>query len=374
MNLSLAHRAGEIRLKPSGFTLLEIMISTVILAVLMLVCVSALDQTQRTWKFSQAKVEQFREARLAFEAITRHVSQSTLNTYWDYYYAGTGSNEAPEDATVQPSAYVRHSELQFRTDQSTTLFGSPATVADHPGHAVFFQAPLGLSQQHRELGSLLNARGYYIEFGTDAKNRPPFLAEKGVQEKFRYRLIEYRPPSERAASTPAGQQGNTVYVKPDNWFRQDLATSSEPLADNIVLLLVSPRVSESVAKTANRNTSWIAPNYRYNSLDCDNTTANVEPVQIREDATAKQGTQHLIPPLVQVTLVALDEPSAQKLAEQHGNQPVDFLREADAPFTEAILYDRDLSRLKEYLTSQRLSFRIFTSSVTMRNARWDGRE
>ncbi|RBP43674.1 uncharacterized protein (TIGR02599 family) [Roseimicrobium gellanilyticum] len=363
------------RAKASGFTLLEIMISTVIVSVIMLVCVTALDQTQRTWKYSQAKVEQFREARLAFEAITRHISQATLNTYWDYHYAETGTNEAPPDAAVQPSAYVRFSELQFRTDQTINLLGATTTPADHPGHAVFFQAPLGLSQQHRELGTLLNARGYFIEFGSDVKDRPPFLGQRGIAEKFRYRLIEYRPPSERATSAPAStEQGNTVYVKPDEWFRQDLATSSEPLADNIILLLVSPRVSEATAKAANRNVSWVAPSYRYNSLDTDNSTTTVEPVQLNEDGSAKQGTQHLLPPLVQVTLVALDEPSAQRLAEQHRDKPVDLLAEAKSTFTEAAFYERDLGRLKDHLSAQRLNYRVFTAAVAMRNARWDGRE
>jgi uncharacterized protein (TIGR02599 family) len=347
----------------------------VIVSVLMLVCVQALDQTQRTWKYSQAKVEQFREARLAFEAITRHISQATLNTYWDYHYTDTGTNEAPPDSAVQPSAYVRHSELQFRTDKTISLLGTTTNAADHPGHAVFFQAPLGLSQQHRELGTLLNARGYYIEFGSDVKDRPPFLSQRGVAEKFRYRIMEYRPPSERATGAPASTlQGNTVYVKPDAWFRQDLASSSEPLADNIVLLLVSPRVSEATAEAANRSVSWVAPSYRYNSLDSDNSTTNVEPLQLQQDGAAKQGTQHLLPPLVQVTLVALDEPSAQRFSEQHSDQPVDLLGEANAPFAEAALYEKDLAKLKDYLIGERLNYRVFTATVTMRNARWNGRE
>jgi uncharacterized protein (TIGR02599 family) len=251
------------------------------------------------------------------------------------------------------------------------LLGSGATPSDNPGHAVFFQAPLGLSQQYRELGTLLNARGYYVQFGSDMKNRPPFLAERGVPEKLRYRLMEYRPPSERPSLS---LQGNTVYAKPDTWFQQDRADASEPLADNIILLLVSPRISEAMAEAANRNATWIAPSYRYNSLDCDNSTITPEKVQILQDGTAVQGTQHLLPPHVQITLVALDEPSAQRFAEQSANRSVDILGEAGAPFTIAADYDRDLSHLKDYLNSKRLSYRVFTSSVTMRSARWDSRQ
>ncbi|QIF05812.1 Verru_Chthon cassette protein C [Roseimicrobium sp. ORNL1] len=378
MNPPSLHHAERVRRRHSAslgagaaFTLLEIMISTAIVSVLMLVCVSALDQTQKTWKFSQAKVEQYREARLAFEAITRNLSQATLNTYWDYYYQETGTNEPPQDSTVQPGAYVRFSELQFRSGQASNLLGSGATPSDNPGHVVFFQAPLGLSQQYRELGTLLNARGYYVQFGSDVKDRPPFLAEKGVPEKLRYRLMEYRPPAERPSLS---LQGNAVYAKPDTWYQQDRADVSEPLADNIILLLVSPRVSEAMAETANRSATWIAPSYRYNSLDCDNSTITPEKVQILSDGTAVQGTQHLLPPQVQITLVALDEPSAQRFAEQSANRSVDILGEAGAPFAIAADYDRDLSRLKDYLNGRRLNYRVFTSSVTMRSARWDSRQ
>jgi hypothetical protein len=33
-----------------------------------------------------------------------------------------------------------------------------------------------------------------------------------------------------------------------------------------------------------------------------------------------------------------------------------------------------MQKLKEYLTREKLNFRIFTATVAMRNARWDGRD
>lgn len=369
-----SHRLPDPRLRfpqsSRAFTLLEILVSTVILSVLMLACATALDQTQRTWKFSQGKVEQFREARLAFEAINRHLAQATLNTYWDYFYPQTGSNEPPQDAVAQPGAYVRHSELQFRVDRATTLLNSTDI---HPGHALFFQAPLGLSQTHREMGSLLNARGFYVAFKSDARNRPAFLTDGGQPEKSRFRLMEYRPPSERPIAD-SSTLGNAVYSKPEDWFRQNLEASSEPLADNILLLVVSPRVSTSAAKALNRPATWIAPSYRFNSTDRDNSTSGVDHVRVRNDGTADQGTQHLLPPTVQITLVAIDEPSAQRLLESNGDRPVDLQQESGASFSDALQYDEDLSRIKRHLTDRKLNFRVFTSTVIMRNARWDGRE
>jgi uncharacterized protein (TIGR02599 family) len=349
------------------------LLSTTIVTVLMLVCTKALDQTQKTWLSSRSKVEQFREARLAFELVTRSLSQATLNTYWDYYYQETASNAPPADAPAPPRSYIRHSELQFQSGFGAQLLGAPSSAALNPGHALFFQAPLGLSHENPGLGNLLNARGYYVEFSSDEDNRPAFVIERGLPINWRYRLMEYRPPAESTVNASQPHQGNTIYVKPTEWFRQDITTASRVVADNIILLLVSPRISDEAATTTGRHPAWIAPYYSYNSLDSDNSTPEVDPVKINALGKAEQGTQHQLPPLVDITMVALDEPSARDWIEKRPSSTADFLTEAGAPFTTASQYHTDLESLKTWLTTQRLNFRVFTSTVALRNARWDQR-
>jgi uncharacterized protein (TIGR02599 family) len=357
----------------AGFTLVEILLSTAILSILMLVCVSALDQMSKSWRVSKNKVEQFREARIAFELITRNLSQATLNGYWDYYYTETQSNQPPANVTATPSAYVRQSELRFRSDAASKLLGFLSDPAINPSHAVFFQAPLGVSINTPGLGNLLNARGYYIGFNNDAKNRPPFVTESGVPLRYRYRLMEYRPPAEKVEASAGTFEGNTVYTKPDNWFQQDLEKASHVVAENIVLLILSPRVSEEAAKTAKRDAFWPAPQYSYNSADPDNSTPQVETLST-SSSKPDQGTQHLLPPIVQVTMVALDEPSASRWAAKNSDKPVNLLIESGATFTSVSDYDADLQRVRDYFTSERLNYRVFTTSVNLRNAKWDGRK
>lgn len=356
-----------------GFTLVEILLSTAILSILMLVCVSALDQMSKSWRVSKGKVEQFREARIAFELITRNLSQATLNSYWDYYYNETRSNQPPATVAATPSAYVRQSELRFRSDAASKLLGIVSNPAFNPGHAVFFQAPLGASINTPSLGNLLNARGYYLSFDSDAENRPPFVTEGGLPLRFRYRLMEYRPPAEKVTASAGSFSGNTVYSNPDNWFQQDLKKASRPVADNIVLLILSPRVSEEAAKTGKRDVFWPAPYYSYNSADVDNSTPQVDSI-ISSSSKPDQGTQHLLPPLIQVTMIAIDEPSAIRWSAKNHDQPVDIVAESGAAFTNVNAYDADLLKVKDYLTSERLNYRVFTTSVNLRNARWDGRK
>lgn len=354
---------------PRAFTILELLISTALLSMLMIVCVSAVDTVRRSTTSVRGKTQQYREARQAFDLITQTLSQATLNTYWDYYYTATASNEAPTTGSVTPpSAYIRQSELQFQSGRATTLIGTSATPAKNPGHAVFFQAPLGLTLDQGGLSSLLNARGFAIQFSDDTGNRPPFLTDYSIATRYRYRLIEYRPPAENSEDF----QGNPIYTHPADWFRQDLDKSARVVADNIILLILSPRVSAEAARVSKQPQHWIAPSYTYNSLDVNNATPAVDKVTITA-GSAVQGTQHLLPPLITVTMIALDETSAARWAERMLDKPVDFLAEASAPFTDASAYADDLNAVENWLSTQKLNFETFSTTVTLRNARWDAR-
>ena len=353
-----------------GFTLVELMASMLLLTLLMMVCVSALDSVRRSVTGVHNKTQQFREARQAFELITKTLSLATLNPYWDYYYKASGSNQPPSGTAVTPpSAYIRFSELQFQTGAASVLLGGKATRASTPGHATFFQAPLGLTNDQNALGSLLNARGYAIQFGDDSTNRPPFLTDYEIPVRYRFRLVEYRPPAEQAAPF----QGNTIYTHPVDWFRQDLEPATRTVAENILLLVLSPRVPAESAAASKKLAWWIAPNYTYNSLDVDNSTPAVDKVTVDAAGSVAQGTQHLLPPLVVVTMVALDETSAARWAQEYGQSPPDYLSEADAPFVDASQHDADLARLQSWLERKRLNCTVFSSTVPLRNARWDSR-
>ncbi len=58
-----------------GFTLIELLVSVAILALLLLIIASIIDATRRTWGYASGRIEEFRGAREAFEAITSKLSQ-----------------------------------------------------------------------------------------------------------------------------------------------------------------------------------------------------------------------------------------------------------------------------------------------------------
>ncbi len=66
--------------RTAGFTLVEVLVSAGIIVVIMVVLLAMTDQTQRLVKSTSAKVEQFQQARVAFEAMTRRLAQASLNS------------------------------------------------------------------------------------------------------------------------------------------------------------------------------------------------------------------------------------------------------------------------------------------------------
>lgn len=335
--------------KQRGFSLIEMMVAMGILTVLMYLLTVLLDQVQRTWTASESRIGQFREARVAFDLFTKNLSQASLNTYWDL-------EDEDEDGLVD--RYFRTSELHFITMDASSLgaAGSQTPV----GHAVFFQAPLGFSTAYRNLSNLFNGRGYFVAFGGNAKFRPSFV--DGAQ-RYRFRLMEFRPPAEANQVFADGGQERSESQPQEftEWYRQALSLEGDsgsfedhlnPLAENIITLIVSPRDSLLDSSGGRKsNYSDIAPNYTYDSNDSSDTFA----------AYAQQ-----VPPLVRVTMVAIDETTAVRL--ESGTTIPEILPEGLFEVTSQ--YDDDIETLMAALNAKSINYRIFSSMVMLRSAKW----
>jgi uncharacterized protein (TIGR02599 family) len=342
-----------------AFTLVEVLVSLAVLAVLLTIIAQVLGQVQRVWSSANAKVSQFREARRAMDRISTTLAQATMNTYLQYFYPGPNPFVPPAAQNqAAPLGYVRFSELQFITGPTSKLLGGSGT--QFPGHSVFFQAPLGGEltvtaggvTSFVNMPTALSACGYYITYGTDRSFRPAFLNQRSHPERLRFRLLEYRPPIE----------ANTIYKditlvnnnpgQPDpNWYRET-GTWSRPVAENIIYLVISPKrpVTDDAGDPRD-----IASNYEY-----DSSANGVRLAQTPQDFQ--------LPPLVEVTLIALDEDSARRFAESSGGTPSLplglFGTATDARFRS------DLQEVEQFFNDQKLNYRIFTATVPIRNSKW----
>jgi uncharacterized protein (TIGR02599 family) len=370
----------------SAFTIVELLVSVAVLTLMVVMLASMTNQTASTWRYTASKMEQFGAARDGFESMTRQIGQATLNTYYDYndsagkprtdpIYSGTS---APP---FVPAAYARQSELRFISgsmDRSNRYGASVVTplAADltrpRPTHGIFFHAPLGFvdnteyDNAHRNLQSLLNCVGYYVEFDSDQQQRPQFLVDESkiAAPRWRYRLMEFKQPSEEMAT----------YAKPADWFTTAVNTVETPgatgskkvtaprvLAENVVALVVlpmlSPRDEQELSPPPTVPGTALAPTYFYDSTK-KNSTPALSPL-------------NQLPPMVRITMVAIDEPSALRM-ESGSTMPdlgLPALFRTDSSGT-ATNYENDLKTLEDTLNSRRIGYRIFSTSVVIRSAKW----
>jgi uncharacterized protein (TIGR02599 family) len=358
VNGGSAPRRGD-----SAFTLVELLVAAAVLAMLVALILNMVTQTSKTWRSTSGKIEQFRDARDAFDAMTRKLSQATLNSYLDY------------DNPANPRAYIRQSELRFLSGPASNILGSTLST-NMTTMAVFFQAPAGFvtNSTNSVLQNVLNTWGYFLEYGSDTNARPGFLPSGSPKARSRYRLMEFMEPTESLSVynyTATNPSSAWNYTNID-WISNSLAQplSNRPthvLADNVIALILLPKLSPSdwASNSSHSNTydaSSLAPNYVYDSSI--NQNSNLPSVQDK----ACLNTHNQLPPVVQVTLIAVDETTAVRFPVPYSNLATTF--SASNWFTAASNFQSDLSNCQSYLITNKFNFRVFTTDVMIRGAKW----
>lgn len=342
--MKLSKNAGS-----RGFSLVELLVAMGILSVLMLMLTILLDQVQKSWTYAENRIGQFREARVAFDLLTKNVSQASLNTYWDLL-------DEDDDGLVD--GYFKTSELHFITMNADKL--DRGQTQQPSGHAVFFQAPLGFSTDYRNLNNLFNGRGYFVAFGGDKKFKPSFVKSP---ERYRFRLMEFRPPAESNQVFADGKEEREDDDRQEftDWFKQtgtvgdgDFESHLNPLAENIVTLVVSPRDSvDSIGRSRRETYSEIAPLYAFDSNDADPDFETF-------------GQQ--VPPLLRITMVAIDETSAVRL--ENGQTQPEVL--PPGVFDDTQNFEKDLETIADYMNGKNINYKVFSSIVMLRSSKWGG--
>ena len=312
----------------------------VILAMILLVITSVIGQAQKTWKGATSRLSQFREARQAFDTVSRNLRQAMINSYGDYLPRATPFNPPP------PPGIVRKAELGIRFDKASAIVTGGSSAAELPGSAVVFQAPLGQTAvaDYRPLKNLLCVRGYFVRFGSDESFMPVGLRSR-LKERYRYRLIEYAPPTET----------NPVYVEGAVGAWTTISESSgqdylRVVANNVLALVLAPTFNDGAAGNTptELGESVQDPMYVFNSFDVGNSYN-------------QRSTNHRMPAATQVIMVAVDDESAARMIS--GETSPDILRQAGAEFTNPQSIEKDVATLRQYMNAQKYNFRIFSSNV-----------
>jgi uncharacterized protein (TIGR02599 family) len=389
-------------IKHQGFSLVEMLVAVGVFGVVMVLVFQMLDRTQNTWQAARDSTSEYKEARNAFDSITRRLSQTTLNTYWQIKSdtASTGTAEALQ----------RLSDLHYVSGDATDIMGGvaiPAGGGERIGHCMFFQAPTGKTKavyldthKYQHFQSLLNVWGYFVEFNTDRMDRPQFMRglDNPPAERPRFRLMEYTQSAEINDLGRIAQQINlavetsnretfsrkTCYEwflnsegtgvnYPANYTEAEVGDSLEGrnvrlLAENILALIILPTDSVELEKR-----SYLSPKYLYDSRAYLYTSGN---------SYSKQKSRNQLPPTVDITMIALDETDMRTLTRRlqiksaQDVQKVPFYAKVRELFKDATRYEDDMLQLRTLLSKESgpkpIQFRTFRATVRIRESRWGG--
>lgn len=374
--------------RPRGFTLLELLVATTVLLVVMVVLLQLVGGVGEIWKSSTGKISAFQNARSAFATLNRTLARATLNTYNDYVNSAGSYRTTNNASTFSPTKFARASELHFLSGPTAQIVNGADAVAN-PGDAVFFQAPMGETDDSAltSLNRTLNSTGFYIQYGdADASLLPTWLQGFFNNTK-RFRLVQFVEPTEdlKVYTATAGGSYPAVGSGTNNWLDSFKTPpgAQQPrarvLAEDVCLLVIRPRLAPKDEEGAagqlgetydgSRQGSILSPNYHYDSRAWQTgypggrVPATGSPVKLA-DLMRNQ-----VPPIVDVAMVSVDRRSLLRF-DQSSTTPPAELQVAGGLFTDSAKFDEDLATYSQQLSNAKIRHRVFRTSVEIQGAKW----
>ncbi len=367
------------------------------MSILLLVLVVLLQVTGKIgeiWKSSVGKISAYQSARSGFATITRTLARATLNTYNDYVDAAGTFRDPNNPNAFVPVKFLRQSELHFISGPTSQILTNATTVLN-PGHAVFFQAPLGetATPAYSSLERTVNSVGFYIEYGSadDASVLPAWLTPFFTKPK-RFRLMEAVQPTEKLGIYKT--TSNASYTAMIPWLDDFKIAKSTPvrtriIAEDVFLLVLRPRLAPkdeetlagSVVPKIQYNTDPSQSNYNVGSILSPNYNYDSRAWQTgyppgTRAASGKVTDVRLIPvmrnqapPIIDVIMVCVDRRSLARF-DFSGATPPAPLQLPAASFTDSARIDTDLTAYAKQLSDLHVRFRTFRTSIDVQSAKW----
>lgn len=323
-----------------------------ILALILVLLTSATGHIRNIYSRSVGQAKAFEAVRTGFDQVTRRLSAATLNAYLDY------------DNPTKPVSYIRISELHFASGPVKTLLNGvtlPGGTLPQWGDAAFFATPSGFSTDPStsHLKTLLDATGYFVEYGDGRSERPAALGNR-IPTRSRYRLVEVLEPTGELAIYKYDPRGtNPAKNAPAwQWFKDAVPAAGGQnirlVAENIVGFYLFPQTADGTF--VRDGATGIYDTRPAGALD-----ANQPP------------SAHQLPQVMRVTMVAINEDSALRLAGTADGPESVMEQIFTGLFSEAttnLEVDEDVKKLEKRMAASRIDFRVLNSYVNLGEAKW----
>ncbi len=364
-------------MKRRAFTLVELLVATAVVGLLSLLISQVISLSLRTWNASRDRVGAFQDARTAFGKMQATLGRAVLNSRLEYADAG-GQFRSFADGNFTATQVLRASDLHFVSGPAADLLPA-GTRTTTPGNAIFFQAPLGFTDNSSFAGAreLLNSTGFFVEFGPDPSKLPAFLQGLPGRGGARFRLKQWVQPAERNRiyTSTSATDSSSFY----DWFRGSLPSSpggSTPagewpvriLAEDVFALFFVPAVSPSDEEALG---GPISRDYQYDSRAWQNRGGLPVLGQLK-GRDRHQIMRNQLPPMVKVAALVLERRDADRLQNLHGENPPPEVAIPSDLFQDSTKLDADLAEFENRLLSldPPIRPRIFRANIPLQAAKW----
>lgn len=370
-----------------AFTLLEMLLAMTVVVLALMVVVQAMARVQDTWKMTHSKVRQAQDARAGMETMSRTIVSATLNGRWEIADAD------------DPKYLRRQSDLHFVCGPASVLLKKSNAMT---GHGIFFQAPYGYSGptdressttttaekvEYEMLPDVLNAWGYFVEFGPDPVKLPAFItgdrrAAGLAPKRYRFRLMEFRQPAHELSlfqmdtSDPPKSRLSQINVQTElyEWFNTPLAETNESgkrrtavIAENVLGFIIQPLENYEAVDSSSGSSSNL-PTVQDSPIDFVHDTRRY---QWEPASTRASTTRHQLPASLKITMIVLDEKDWDKLTDEQAQQTGTEVRGLIvSKFSKPSSFTADLGAVTGELNRRRMKHREITTVLRLPGSRW----
>lgn len=311
-----------------AFTLVELMVSMVVLICMVLMLGHMLSQTEKVWSQTEANKERMQNARALTDFIARELKAALL-----------------------PTDRLDKRSLQFVLNPSTI------SAAYRNRDALFWQAPVATE---RGLGDVAEV-GYFVKWDTTNPQNP-----KSQLCRF---FVNPGQPASGAPQTIEPDPDYLIYTAPNGWLSDGILESAAPssgggyeglFAENVVGLWVKCLYYDGLPITKNRD------GVAFSNADFDSRQGYKPPDGSDNQRYSATGVIEdcMLPAAVDIGLVLLDTASAAKVRAEEKDAIGELLTGAnDAP----LFVDHALK--EERLKAIRSGLRSWQTRVYLQNCR-----
>ena len=134
------------------------------------------------------------------------------------------------------------------------------------------------------------------------------------------------------------------------------------MAEDVFALVILPKLAVRDRKTPD-NLGELAPKYCYDSW----RIMRQDPKAIQLSARYNQ-----LPPIVQVTMMVMDEPSSMRVQDKYKNVPPAWSKGLFTSVKDEDSYLQDVAKLEKAIAEEKIpiNYRIFTTDVVIRGSKW----